>query len=685
MFRKPKDRRERALNSSANSRGAMDEKRYIPSHSRDTSSLKPEDSSLQESGEMDKNRDKGTRHINPGTIKRLLSHMSAYKLRLIIVFLCIILSALTGASTSLFLRMLIDDQVLPMISQGSRDFSGIIRIVITMAVVYGIGIVSIWGYNRIMVAVEQRTVRVIRDSLFAHIQTLPVRYFDTHAHGDVMSRFTSDADTLRVAISQSFPAMLSSLCSTVAAFGTMLFLSINLTLFVMLFAAALLMLVRVIVKRSSKYFVKQQAAMGDVNGLVEEVVNGQKVVKVFNREEHVAETFSEKTEELFRNASQAIKYGSITMPVVIGMGFLLYVLLGIVGGVIGILGIPNWRFSGSEAMTVGTIISFVTLSRGFINPIGQISMQFNMVVQALAGASRIFEVMDEPSEYDEGVVTLVNAALENGAIVECCDRTDVWAWKIPHEDGSHSYIELKGDIRFNDVNFAYNPGKPVLRDINLYAKPGQKIALVGATGAGKTTITNLINRFYDIEEGEILYDSVDIKRIKKADLRRSLGVVLQDVNLFTGTVMDNIRYGKPDATDEECIQAAELVNADSFIRMLPHGYETMLEGDGSGLSQGQRQLISIARAAVLDPPVMILDEATSSIDTRTESIVQQGMDALMRGRTIFAIAHRLSTVRDANVIMVMENGRIIERGTHEQLIEEGGQYYQLYIGAFELE
>ncbi len=636
-------------------------------------------------GQNVKKHDKGKRHINPGTIKRLLSYMGAYKLRLVIVLICIILSALAGAATSLFLRALIDEQILPMVAQGSRDFSGIIRIIITMAVVYGIGILAIWGYNRIMVVVEQSTVRIIRDNLFEHVQTLPIRYFDTHAHGDIMSRFTSDADTLRVAISQSFPAMVQSLFSTAAAFGAMLFLSLNLTLFVVLFAFALLLLVRAIVKRSSKYFVKQQIAMGDVNGFVEEMINGQKVIKVFNREQKVTETFNEKTHELFQNASQAIKYGTITMPVVVGMGFLLYVLLGIVGGAIGILGIPNWRFTGTEAMTVGTVISFITLSRGFVNPIGQISMQFNMVVQALAGASRIFEVMDEKSEHDEGVVTLVHATRENGEIAECCDRTDVWAWKIPQEDGSFTYTELKGDIRFYDVNFAYVPGKLVLRDINLYAKPGQKVALVGATGAGKTTITNLINRFYELEDGEIRYDGIDIKRIKKADLRRSLGVVLQEVNLFSGTVMDNIRYGKLDATDEECIRAAELVNADGFIRMLPHGYETVLEGDGSDLSQGQRQLISIARAAVLDPPVMILDEATSSIDTRTESIVQHGMDALMKGRTIFAIAHRLSTVQDADVIMVMEDGCIIERGTHEQLIEEGGQYYQLYIGAFELE
>ena len=630
-------------------------------------------------------RGHGKRNINPGTLGRLLSLMKAHRIKLAVVLLCILLSALSRASTSLFLRTLIDDEILPMIAQGSRDFSGIIRIVVAMAVVYGIGILSIWAYNRIMVTVEQTTVKNIRDDLFAHVQTLPVRYFDTHAHGDIMSRFTSDVDTLRAAISQSFPSMVSSFLSTLAAFGAMMYLSLSLTLFVVLFSVLLFVLVKVIVKRSAKYFMSQQIAMGDVNAYVEEMIEGQKVVKVFNYENKAIKAFGERTKELFNNASQALKYGMITMPVVASMGFLLYVLIGIIGGAIGILGIPNWRLTGSEAMTVGTIISFITLSRSFVNPIGQISMQFNTVVQALAGASRIFEVMDEESEHDTGVVMLVHATKENGELTECCDRTDVWAWKIPQEDGSFSYTELKGDIRFYDVNFSYVPGKPVLRDINLYAKPGQKVALVGATGAGKTTITNLLNRFYDIDEGTIHYDGIDIREIRKADLRKSLGVVLQEVHLFTGTVMDNIRYGKLDATDEECIRAAKLVNADGFIRMLPHGYNTMLEGDGSGLSQGQRQLIAIARAAVLDPPVMILDEATSSIDTRTESIVQQGMDALMHGRTNFAIAHRLSTVRDADVIMVMEDGCIIERGTHEQLIEEGGQYYQLHIGAFELE
>lgn len=632
-------------------------------------------------------RSRGKKHQKaaPGTTRRLLSYMRAYRLRLVFVLLFIFLSAAAGASSSLFLRTIIDDHILPMVAQNSRDFSGLFRVILLMITIYGVGIVSVWLYNRLMVVVEQGTLKKIRDDLFAHVQTLPVRYFDVHPHGDIMSRFTNDTDTLRMAISQSLPQIIQSSFTTLSALAAMLFLSINMSLFVGLYSIALLMLVRGIVKRSSKYFVRQQIALGDVNAYVEEMINGQKVIKVFNHEDKVEQGFFKRTKELFDNASQAIKYGTITMPVTSSMGFLLYVLLGVVGGAFGIMGIANWRFTGREAMTVGTIISFITLSRGFVNPIGQISLQFNMVVQALAGASRIFEVFDEQPEEDHGTVTLVNATKIEGVIQECSDKTHFWAWKIPKEDGSFTYTELCGDIRFYDVNFEYIVGQPVLRDINLYAKPGQKVALVGATGAGKTTITNLLNRFYDLSDGEIRYDGINIEDIKKPDLRRSLGVVLQDVNLFTGSVMDNIRYGRLDATDEECIAAAKRVNADGFIRMLPKGYHTELEGDGSGLSQGQRQLISIARAALLDPPVMVLDEATSSIDTRTEAIVQEGMDALMKGRTIFVIAHRLSTVQDADVIMVMEQGRIIERGTHEQLIEEGGQYYQLYTGAFELE
>lgn len=611
--------------------------------------------------------------------------MSGYKLQLVFVVICILVSAGVGASTSLFLRVLIDDEILPLLLLNNPDLSGLLRVVLTMLPIYGAGVFSAWLYNRMMVVVEQGTLKRIRDELFAHMQTLPISYFDTHSHGDVMSRYTNDTDTLRMAISQSFPQMLSAIFSTISAFGAMLFLSFDLAAFVAVFSVLLFTLVRAIVRRSAKYFIRQQRSLGDVNGFIEEMINGQKVIKVFNHERKAEALFREKATDLGDTAAQAIKYGTITMPVIGSMGYLLYALLGIVGGLIGILGIPNFRFTGPEAMTVGTVISFITLSRGFVNPIGQISLQFNMVVQALAGASRIFDLMDEESEQDRGYVTLVRIKTVAGKTQECDSQSGLWAWKHPHGDGTTTYTELKGDIHFFDVDFSYDGKHSVLQGINLYAKPGQKVALVGATGAGKTTITNLINRFYDLADGKVRYDGININKIRKSDLRRSLGVVLQDVNLFTGTVMDNIRYGKLSASDEECVRAAELANADGFIRMLPKGYHTVLEGDGSGLSQGQRQLISIARAAVADPPVMILDEATSSIDTRTEAIVQKGMDALMVGRTVFVIAHRLSTVQNADVIMVLEDGRIIERGSHDQLIAAGGKYYQLYTGAFELE
>lgn len=623
--------------------------------------------------------------FKPGTIKRLLSYMARYKIQFVLVILGILISAAAGACSSLFLRTLIDKYILPLVGQSNPDFTGLFRMILLMGSVYLAGTLATLTYNFIMVFIEQGTLKRVRDEMFTHMQSLPIRYFDTHSHGDVMSRYTNDTDTLRQAISQSLPQMVSSAVSTLAAFIAMLYLSVGLTAIVAVFTVVLLKTIQALVGRSRKYFIRQQIVLGDVNGYIEEIINGQKVVKVFCHEEKTKEEFDRKNDELCYSATEANKYGNITMPVVGNMGYMLYVILAIVGGAAGIAGVPNLSLTGIGTMSIGTIVSFLTLSRSFVNPIGQISMQFNMVIMALAGASRIFDLMDEMSEQDEGYVTLVNAKEVNGEITECPERTDMWAWKHPHSDGTVTYTLLQGDIRFDDVDFGYEEGKTVLHNITLYAEPGQKVAFVGSTGAGKTTITNLINRFYDIADGKIRYDGININKIKKADLRRSLGIVLQDVNLFTGTVMDNIRYGKLDATDEECIAAAKLANADGFIRMLPEGYQTMLEGDGGGLSQGQRQLISIARAAVADPPVMILDEATSSIDTRTEAIVQKGMDALMKGRTVFVIAHRLSTVQNSDVIMVLEHGRIIERGRHDQLIAEKGKYYQLYTGAAELE
>jgi len=623
--------------------------------------------------------------FKPGTIKRLFSYIAEYKIRLIFVVVCILLSAAASAASALFLQTLIDKYIVPLLGQAHPVFTGLLKAIAVIGAIYLVGVVSTLIYNRVMVVVEQGTLKKIRDKMFTHMQTLPIRYFDRNTHGDVMSRYTNDTDTLRQFISQALPQMFSSVVSVLAALAAMFYLSIGLTVFVILFSLLLLKIIRVLVGKSGSFFVRQQKSLGGVNGFVEEIINGQKVVKVFCHEEKTKQEFDKKNDELCYCATEANKYGNITMPIVGNMGYILYVLLAIIGGAAGIAGIPNLSFTGLHALTIGTIVSFLTLSRSFIGPIGQISMQFNMVVMALAGASRIFDLMDEPSEQDSGYVTLVNTKKVNGEIVECEERTETWAWKHPHEDGSVTYTPLEGDIRFSGVDFGYEKDKLVLHDITLYAKPGQKMAFVGATGAGKTTITNLINRFYDIADGKIRYDGINIKKIRKADLRRSLGVVLQDVNLFTGTVLDNIRYGKLDATDEECIEAAKRAYADGFIRMLPNGYDTVLSGDGSGLSQGQRQLISIARAAVADPPVMILDEATSSIDTRTEAMVQKGMDALMKGRTVFVIAHRLSTVQNSDVIMVLDHGVIIERGSHEQLIAEKGMYYQLYTGAFELE
>mgnify|MGYP000004240825 FL=1 len=514
--------------------------------------------------------------------------------------------------------------------------------------------------------------------MFEHMQTLPIRYFDTHTHGDIMSHYTNDTDTLRQMLAQSIPQMFSSLITIISVFFALLFTSWQLTIFVLCFVFIMLQVTGRVAGKSGYYFIRQQKALGDVNGYIEEMINGQKVIKVFCHEEKAKEIFDQKNEELCKDASAANSFANILMPIMGNLGNLQYVLLATIGG--------TMALGGAGGMTVGTIASFLQLSRSFMNPISQISNQLNMVVMALAGAERIFKLMDEEPEVDEGYVTLVNAKYdENGELTESKERTGLWAWKHPHGDGTLTYTKMRGEVRFYDVDFGYNEEKIVLHNISLYAEPGQKVAFVGSTGAGKTTITNLINRFYDLADGKIRYDDININKIKKADLRRSLGVVLQETNLFTGTIMENIRYGKLDATDEEVYAAAKLANADDFIRLLPNGYDTVITGNGGSLSQGQRQLIAIARAAVADPPVMILDEATSSIDTRTEAIVQRGMDALMKGRTVFVIAHRLSTVRNSDVIMVLEQGRIIERGSHDKLIAEKGKYYQLYTGAFELE
>ena len=541
-----------------------------------------------------------------------------------------------------------------------------------------IGILASLIYNRTMAIISQGILKKIRDDMFAHMQTLPIKYFDTHTHGDIMSHYTNDTDTLRQMLAQSIPQMFSSLITIISVFFAMLFTSWQLTIFVLCFVFIMLQVTGRVAGKSGYYFIRQQKALGDVNGYIEEMINGQKVIKVFCHEEKAKEIFDQKNEELCKDASAANSFANILMPIMGNLGNLQYVLLATIGG--------TMALGGAGGMTVGTIASFLQLSRSFMNPISQISNQLNMVVMALAGAERIFKLMDEEPEVDEGYVTLVNAKYdENGELTESKERTGLWAWKHPHGDGTLTYTKMRGEVRFYDVDFGYNEEKIVLHNISLYAEPGQKVAFVGSTGAGKTTITNLINRFYDLADGKIRYDDININKIKKADLRRSLGVVLQETNLFTGTIMENIRYGKLDATDEEVYAAAKLANADDFIRLLPNGYDTVITGNGGSLSQGQRQLIAIARAAVADPPVMILDEATSSIDTRTEAIVQRGMDALMKGRTVFVIAHRLSTVRNSDVIMVLEQGRIIERGSHDKLIAEKGKYYQLYTGAFELE
>lgn len=622
---------------------------------------------------------------NPNAAKRLLSYIKEYRIQFIFVIICILISAVTGVVSSLFLQTLIDSYIAPLLLEAVPDFSGLFRMILIMAGIYIVGIFATLFYNRIMVVIAQGVLKKIRNQMFAQMQTLPIKYFNTHTHGDIMSHYTNDTDTLRQMLAQSIPQVFSSIITIIAVFFAMLYLSIWMTLVVVVFVFLMMFFVKKVASKSGTFFVKQQDSLGDVNGYIEEMINGQKVVKVFCHEQHSIQDFDVKNNQLCQHATLANKFANVLGPISNNLGHVLYVLLAIIGGIMAISGVVNLSIVGINVMTLGMIASFLQLSRSFVMPISQVTQQISSIIMALAGAERIFHLMDEESEVDDGYVTLVNAKKENGVLVETQERTNLWAWKHPHQDGTTTYTELKGEVRLYDVDFGYVADKIVLHNITLYAEPGQKVAFVGATGAGKTTITNLINRFYDIADGKIRYDGININKIKKADLRRSLGVVLQDVNLFTGTVMDNLRYGRLDATDEDCIAAAKLANADSFIRMLPEGYQTVLSGDGSGLSQGQRQLISIARAAVADPPVMILDEATSSIDTRTEAIVQRGMDSLMHGRTVFVIAHRLSTVQNSDVIMVLELGHIIERGNHEKLIQEKGKYYQLYTGAFELE
>ena len=617
---------------------------------------------------------------------RLLSYLKPFWPRLLVALCCVVINAIATAAAATFLGTLIDDYITPLLLEAAPDFSGLLSAILRMVALYALAILATWTQARLMAVVSQSVLHQVRDEMFSHMQTLPIRYFDTHTHGEVMSHYTNDTDTLRQMVSQVLPQSVASLITLVVVFISMLRCSVWLTLLVVVGTFVMLKVTTKIAGGSAKYFVSQQTSLAGLNGYIEEMINGQKVVKVFNHEPAAKEEFDRRNDELCENATKANKYANILAPVNNNMGHIQYVVLAIVGGALAINSVPNLTLGGMGTLTLGSIVAFLTLNRNFMQPINQMTQQINFIAMALAGAGRIFKLMDEPSEEDNGYVHLVNAKEENGQLVESEERTGLWAWKHPHQaDGTVTYTPQQGDIVMIEVDFAYVPEKPVLHDITLYAKPGQKVAFVGATGAGKTTITNLINRFYDIADGKIRYDGININKICKPDLRHSLGVVLQDVNLFTGTVMDNIRYGKLDATDEECIAAAKLANAHDFITRLPDGYQTMLKGDGSGLSQGQRQLLSIARAAVADPPVMILDEATSSIDTRTEALVQQGMDQLMEGRTVFVIAHRLSTVQNSDVIMVLDHGRIIERGTHEQLIAEKGQYYQLYTGAFELE
>ncbi|MBQ2793583.1 MAG: ABC transporter ATP-binding protein [Clostridia bacterium] len=637
-----------------------------------------------------------------GTFKRLLKTVfSFYPVLLPLTLCCIVFSAVVASMPSLFM-----ERVFAAIEQGldlarGNEELGIVGIggaaawnevkgdvfktVIILGCLYLLSLTSAFTYNQLMAIITQGSLKKFRDKMFARMQELPIKYFDTHNHGDVMSYYTNDIDTLRQLISQSLPQLLISGVTLTVLICIMLYFSVWMTLVIVAGVFAMTLVSKKIGGGSAKYFVRQQIAIGKTEGFVEEMMHGQKVVKVFNHEDEAKIDFDRVNNELCSEACRANKYANTLMPIINNIGNILYVLVGVVGGVLIYLNVPNLSISG-KILAVSLVVPFLNITKQFTGSVGQVSNQINSVIMGLAGASRIFEILDEEPEADEGYVTLVNAKEINGVLVECKERTGKWAWKHPHKaDGTVTYTELKGDVRMTDVDFEYVEGKRVLNNITLYAEPGQQVAFVGATGAGKTTITNLINRFYDIADGKIRYDGININKIKKSSLRRSLGIVLQDVNLFTGTVMDNIRYGKLDATDEECIAAAKLSGADDFITRLPDGYETMLTANGANLSQGQRQLLSIARAAVADPPVMILDEATSSIDTRTEQIVQRGMDALMEGRTVFVIAHRLSTVKNSDVIMVLDHGEIIERGSHDELIAKRGQYYRLYTGAFELE
>ena len=612
------------------------------------------------------------------TAKRLLKYVTeTYKLRFFLVFICIFISAGASISVSLSLKFMLDDFIIPLIGQQNPNFAGLYHALGILGCIFLAGVLATFTYTRLMVYIGQGVLKRIRDDMFEHMQTLPIRYFDQNTNGSIMSLYTNDTDTLRQMISQSIPQALTSFFTIIVTFISMLVLSPILTALAVLVIFLMLFVSRKIGGNSGKYFVRQQVALADVTGFVEERMNGQRVVKVFNHESKSKEEFDRLNESLFECASQANTFANIMGPVIGNIGNLQFVLTAVLGGFLSVMGIGG--------ITLGVVASYLQFTKSFTQPFMQVAQQFNSIIMALAGAERIFALIDEKSETDEGYVTLVNAKKDaDGVISECRERTGMWAWKHPHNDGSVTYTELTGDVRFEDVTFGYDEEKVILHNISLFAKPGQKLAFVGSTGAGKTTITNLINRFYDIQEGKIRYDGINITKIKKDDLRRSLGIVLQDTHLFTGTIRDNIRYGKLDATDEEIYAAAKLAHADQFIRMLPDGYDTMLSGDGEELSQGQRQLLSIARAAVADPPVLILDEATSSIDTRTESIVQKGMDNLMKGRTVFVIAHRLSTIRNSDAIIVLDHGRIIERGDHEDLIRLKGTYYQLYTGKLEL-